>query len=68
LRSEIDHGGFAARGQIAAERAGDIDHAQRRAGHIGEHGRGVAVGGFLEHQIVAVEAERVAESSSATWS
>ena len=58
---EIDHGGFALRREIAAERAGDFDQAKRRAGDVGEDRGGVRVDRFLEHQIVAFEAERIAD-------
>ena len=57
---EIDHGGFALRRQIAAERARDIDDAERRAGDVGKDCRGVRVGRFLENQIVAFEPQRIA--------
>ena len=57
---EIDHGGFALRGQFAAERAGHFDQAKVRAGDIGENRCSVRIGRFLEHQIVALEAERIA--------
>ncbi len=57
---ELDHRLVALLGEIAAELAADRNHRQRRAADIGEQRSGARAGRFLEHQIVALQAERIA--------
>ena len=57
---EVDHRGLALRGQFAAERAADVDHADRAAQHVAEDRRGAAAFGFLEDDFVGPQPQRVA--------
>src|SRR5262249_8301653 len=47
-------------GEIAAEVAADVDHAQARARRVGEDGRRARSARLLEHELVGAQAERVA--------
>ena len=48
IGGEIDHGRFAMRREVSAERAGNFDHAELRAVNVGQDGGCVRVGRFLE--------------------
>ena len=66
---EIHHRGLALRGKLAAELAGDFDHAERRAGHVRKQRRGARATWLLENQIVVLRScSGLPFSSSATWS
>ena len=65
FHGELDHRLVALRGEIAAEPAADLDHRQRRAADVGEQRRGARARRLLEHQIVALQAERIAGAAPA---
>src|SRR5262249_27306325 len=47
-------------GEIAPETAPQIDHANRRAGHVAEDRRSLPALGFLEYQLIGAQPERIA--------
>ena len=57
---EIRHRGFAGLGKLRAEFAGDLDHRERRAGHVREQRGGFRSRRLLEHQIVIAQLQRIA--------
>ena len=60
LAREIEHGRLALGRQLAAESARHLDQMQVAAGYSAEQRRGARARRLLEHQIVALQIERIA--------
>jgi hypothetical protein len=57
---ERRHRGFAILGEIGCQLAGDLNHAEARARHIGKQRCGARVCRFLKYKIIAPQPERIA--------
>src|SRR5262249_38860739 len=62
------HGGFALRRKITAETARHVDHAQRRARHVGEHGGGRLSAPFSNTRSALARPSGLPGGPSAMWS
>ena len=60
FHGKLGHRLVALLGEVAAKFASDLDHRKRRASDIGKQTCGAQPRRFLDHQIVALQAERIA--------